>query len=254
MAQVYAGCLLERLPSPHSTLFAPQEGREPISFFEYAPRTPYPSLATLARFRKQVKAPVEIALVAPKAMLGSPRGPLRPGKELDEAVDWLTRVADILKAFAIVLPTGAELTPGERDKNLLADFVKRLGVKGARVVIAPRGLWEPEDAAPFAAKIGAIYGFDPFEHDAPPGELVYGRVKPMGARSRLSEGLLLQVAERMARAERGYVSIESDSAVRDMKRLQQAIAGVELDDDDLEDDEEYADEELDAEELDGDEP
>jgi hypothetical protein len=253
MAQVFAGCLLERLPSPHSTLFAPARGA-PISFFEFAPRPPYPTFSTLARFRKQVKTPLDIALVAPRAMLGGERGPLRPGPELDKSVDWLTRVADILGAFAIVVASGAELTPGERDRSLLTAFVARLKVKGAQVVIAPRGLWEPEDAAPFAAKIGAIYGFDPLEHDAPPGEIVYARVRPMGARPRLTEGHLLQIAERMAGAQRGYVAVESDSAVRDMRRLAQAIEGYEpvAEDDDELDEELELDEEGESEDEAGD--
>lgn len=240
MTQVTVGCLLERLPSPRSALFVGR-GEEPaaLTFFEYAPRPPLPTYATLARFRKRVSADVQIALVAPRGTFMTPKGPMRPSPELDAGVEWLTRVADILKAFAIVLPTGSELTPGERDRTLLAAFVARLRTKVPTVVIAPRGLWEPEEAAPFAASMGAVYGFDPLEHDAPSGELVYARVKPMGVKSRLSEGHLTQIAERLRGHPRAYVAVESETMLRDMKRLRTVVSGLaeldELDDEEFDD-------------------
>ena len=110
MGHVFPGCLLARLPSPNSALLAPRDGAPPqLSFFEYAPRAPLPTYATLARYRKQLKSDVKISLVAPKSTFSSARGCMRPGPELDQGVEWLTRVADILGAFAIVLPTGLVL-------------------------------------------------------------------------------------------------------------------------------------------------
>jgi hypothetical protein len=239
MADVFAGCLLDRLPSARALSAA--------RFFEYAPRPPLPTLATLARIRKQATAWPQISLVAPRSTWTTQRGPMRPGPELEAGIDWLTRVSDILSAFAIVLSTGADLTTGERDGELLASFVERLRPTGRTIVIAPRGLWEPEHGVPFAERIGAVYGFDPLEHDAPEGTpLVYGRVRPMGARPRLTEGHLAQIAERMqgAECERAYVSIESDSCVRDAKRLSKALAELEgLTPDDDEDDEEEEEDE-----------
>lgn len=218
MAHVLAGCLLERFPGPRALAR--------LGFFEYAPRPPLPTFATLARLRKQAVAWPQVALVAPRSCWSSARGAMRPGPELDTGLDWLTRVADILESFAIVLATGAELTTGERDRSLLASVVERLRATGRTLVIAPRGLWEPEHAQPFAAKIGAVYGFDPLEHEAPPGELVYARVRPMGARPRLTEGHLAQIAERVTRAAavRGYVSIESEQCARDAARLGRQLA------------------------------
>ena len=245
MADVFAGCLLERLPSSRALSAA--------RFFEYGPRPPLPTLATLARIRKQNTVWPQIALVAPKSTWTTQRGPMRPGPELEAGIDWLTRVSDILSAFAIVLATGAELTTGERDGELLASFVERLRPTGRAIVIAPRGLWEPEHAVPFAERIGATYGFDPLEHDAPEGTLVYGRVRPMGARPRLTEGHIAQIAERIdaAACERAYVSLESDQCVRESKRLSNQIAELaglapdaadeEHEDDDAEEDEEDED-------------
>lgn len=247
MADVLAGCLLDRLPNPRALAAA--------RFFEYAPRLPLPTLATLARIRKQASARgdeskgtaawPQIALVAPRSTWTTPRGPLRAGPELDAGVEWLTRVSDILSAFAIVLATGAELSTGARDRDLLASFVERLKPTGRTIVIAPRGLWEPEHAVPFAAQIGALYGFDPLEHDAPDGDTIYARVRPMGARPRLTDGHLAQIAERLTNADctTAYVAIESDQCIRETKRLHVQLADL----DDLADDEDADDEDTDDE-------
>lgn len=242
MSEVFAGCLLERLPHPRGALALP--------FFEFAPRPPLPTFATLARYRKQFTNNLpKIALVAPKGTWQTPRGAMRPGVEVDAGIDWLNRVSDILGAFAVVLATGAELTTGERDQDLLNSFAERLKPGGRRIVVAPRGLWEPEQAIPFAAKSGTIYGFDPLEHDAPPGAFVYARVKPMGARPRLTEGAMAQIAERIAMSgcEEAYVCVESERAVADRKRLTVALnEGLEaaaLMTDDEEDEEDSEDEE-----------
>jgi hypothetical protein len=218
MADFFAGCLLDRLPGPR--------GHSPKRFYEFAPRNPLPTLGTLARFRKQASGWPQLSLVAPKSSWHTPKGALRPGAELDAGVDWITRVSDIVSAFAIVIATGAELTTGERDRELLANFVERLKPTGRTIVIAPRGLWDPEHATPFAAQIGAVYGFDPMEHDAPEGELVYGRVRPMGARPRLTPGHLAQIAERIvaAGAERAFVAIESEQCAKETKRLTLEVA------------------------------
>ncbi|HEX5660268.1 MAG TPA: hypothetical protein VFX59_23900 [Polyangiales bacterium] len=251
MAEFFAGCLLDRLPGPR--------GQHPQRFYEFAPRQPLPSLGTLARFRKQATKWPQLSLVAPKTTWTTPKGPLRPGAELDAGVDWLTRVSDIVSAFAIVIATGAELTTGDRDRELLANFVERLKPTGRTLVIAPRGLWEPEHGAPFAAQIGAVYGFDPLEHEAPEGALLYGRVRPMGARPRLTPGHLAQIAERVvaAGAERSFIAIESEQCSKESKRLAQelseqaelAVSEVDDEDDEEEDsvDEEESEEEEDEE-------
>lgn len=217
MSDVFAGCLVERLPHPKAASKLP--------FFEFAPRLPLPTLATLARYKKQLKKPANIALVAPRSTWMTPRGAMRAGAEVDAGIDWLTRASDILGAFAIVLATGAELTTGERDQERLAAFAARLAPTGRKIIIAPRGLWEPEQAIPFALKTGTIYGFDPMEHDAPGGSFLYARVKPMGARPRLTQGALAQIGERIAVSgcEQAYVCVDSERSFADMKRLAIAL-------------------------------
>jgi hypothetical protein len=253
MGHVFPGCTLARLPSPHSALLVSKEGRAaPLAFFEYAPRAPLPTLATLARYKKQLKSEVKISLVAPKSTFTSPKGCMRPGPELDQGLDYLTRVSDILGAFAIVLPTGADLTPGARDRGLLAAFVERLKPTGRKIVIAPRGVWDEEDAAAFASSIGAVYAFDALEHDAPSGDLIYARVRPMGARPRLTEGYIMMIAERLLKASEAYVSIDSENPIRDLKRLSAALEGMELGPDEEEEEEDDDDEDEDDEDKEDD--
>jgi uncharacterized protein YecE (DUF72 family) len=218
MGDILTGGTFARLPNPKIAAA--------LRFFEYAPKPPLPSLATLARFAKQLPGPLRCALVAPRDTWLTSKGPLRPGPELDAGFDWLKRASDILRATAIVLPTAAELTTGERDSALLAAFVERLKKTERLVVVAPRGLWEAEHGVAFAQKADCVYGFDPLEDDAPKGEVVYARIRPMGARPRLTEGHLAQIAERLLRAQANlsYVAVESDQAARDARRLHKALS------------------------------
>jgi hypothetical protein len=108
-----------------------------------------------------------------------------------------------------------------------------------------------------------VYAFDPLEDDAPEGAVVYARVRPMGARPRLTDGHLAQIAERLLRAsaELTFVAIESEQAPRDARRLSKMLAevGADLatnfelseDEDEASDEDESGDEE-DTERVDGD--
>lgn len=234
MAEIFAGGTLARLPSPKTAAA--------LRFFEFAPKPPLPTLATLARFGKQLSEKTRCALVAPRSAWSTSKGPLRPGPELEAGIDWIKRVSDILRARAIVLPTAAELSTGERDRALLAAFVERLKPTGRVIVVAPRGLWEAEHGSAFARQVGCVYGFDPLEDEPPEGDLVYARVRPMGARPRLTDGHLAQIAERLlqAQAELAYVAIESEQSPRDGRRLSKMLNELrdELPDDSEEDEDE----------------
>ena len=106
-----------------------------LRFFEYAPKPPLSTLATLARIGKQLNDKTGLSLVCPKSSWLTPKGAMRKGPELDAGIDWVTRVSDILRARVIVIATGAELTTGERDRSLLAEFVERLRPTGRILVV-----------------------------------------------------------------------------------------------------------------------
>jgi hypothetical protein len=217
MTVLHVGFVVDRPPGPRLA--------ERMSFFELSPRAPIPKLATLAKYGKSRKpSSPKLAFVAPRSAWLTPQGPMRPGKELDAGIDWLLRASDASGSFAIVLATGAEITVGERDRELAAKFIERLKPSGRQIVFAPRGLWQLEQAAPFARSLGVSYGFDPLEEDAPGGDIAYARVRPMGARSRLSDGHLLKILERVISSPEAYVSFESEQGMRSAKRLLQLAA------------------------------
>lgn len=230
-----------------------------LNFAEILPRAPLPKAATLRRFRNSLPDEFRCALVTPRTAVVSSRGALRFDAGLESGLAWFVEAADALRADLVVLDTGAELTTGPRDRELLARYVERLPrPEGRTIVWAPGGLWEPEEAIAQANALGMVYGFDPLESDAPDGPLVYARLRAMGGRSKFSEDMLLTATEVLLRsgAEDVYVAIDSPRATREAARLRALVGQVAEElaaeaDEDLEDDEDW-DEDEDLEDEDED--
>src|SRR6185295_14032077 len=117
--------------------------------------------------------------------------------KLEQGVAWLSATVRALQPRFLVLPTPHDLTPGQRDRDLLAAYVEKANEwRGAtKLVWSPTGLWEPDVAAVFAAKLGVICAFDPLESAAPPGELAYARLLAVGNRSRFGESVLADLVD-----------------------------------------------------------
>lgn len=224
MTRIHAGATLDRPPGP--------KYRSALRFAEIALGAPLPRVATLARWREALGDDMELGLVAPRPTLVSPRGPLRLDDDLEDAVGWLLEAADALAVRALVFPTGAEVTTGQRDRDRLAAYFDRIPeVEGRLRVWAPAGLWEPDMAEAHARALGLVYGFDPLEAPVPAGPVAYGRLRAIGARRRFGEGLLFEVQDRLQAcgAEEAYVTIESPRSFREAVALQQAIDGADDD-------------------------
>ncbi len=220
MTLLHAGAQLERAPGRRYI--------ESLGFAELALRPPFPRRATLAQWRERLPAGFRIALVAPRATFISRAGAMRPDPDLDAAFEWLVHAADALSACAIVVPTGAEITTGQRDWGRLEAWFGRLPrTEGRTLVWAPAGLWEPPTATRQAERLGVVYGFDPLEATPPPGPILYGRLRSMGERRRFGEGLLYDVLDCIAgsEAQEAYVAIASPRAMREAQRLQQMASG-----------------------------
>lgn len=223
MTVLHIGALLERPPGPKYL--------ERLAFAEIAPPVPLPKVATLARWRESLPSGFVCALVAPGAVLASERGLLRLDDELREGIDWLRRAVEAVGARAVVVPTGSHLTTGQRDRDVLAAYIDELGLVGTEceVVWAPDGLWEPEDAIPFARKLGLRYAFDPLEADVlPDEELLYARLRAIGGRQRFSEGMLLDVFERLLEtgAEEIFIAMQSSRSFREATKLVELATSV----------------------------
>lgn len=228
----HVGATLDRYPGP--------KYQKSLHFAELSFRGPRPRPATLARSRREGRDTMRVAVVAPRDTLLDAQGTMRI-ENLAEGIEWLKRAADALEAVAIVLPTGRELTPGQRDRDRLRAYVDALGRPSGRAIVwSPAGLWERESAESFANKLGLVLAFDPLEDDAPAGAVGYARLRAIGARSRISTGMLASAAAKMleARYASSYLAIDSATSFRDAKNLQALVAGAlreaeSEDDDDL---------------------
>jgi hypothetical protein len=111
-------------------------------------------------------------------------------------------------------------------------------------------VWTPEDAEAFADEIGVALVRDLGQADAPDSPVVYTRLRALGQQSRISQGTIERIAERLEDAEEVYVVVEGRGAPGVARRLR-AELGLNAQRFDDEDDD--AEQPEDAEEGDGDE-
>ena len=70
MGDIFVGGTLTRLPNPKTAAA--------LRFFEFAPKPPLPTLATVARFGKQVSEQVRCTLVCPRSTWMTSKEPCVP--------------------------------------------------------------------------------------------------------------------------------------------------------------------------------
>jgi hypothetical protein len=214
MTLIHAGALIDRAPGP-KYLAA-------LHFAEIAPAEPLPRAATLEKWREVLPDGFACSFVVPPAARNSERGAFRFDDAMTAAFDWSVRAADALGARFVVLPTGSEITTGQRDRDLLAAWIERFGSKPERrIVWHPTGLWDREIAAPFARKLGVILGFDPLGDEPPAEPVLYARLRAIGMRSRFDETMLLDVLDALqsSDADEAWVAIDSVRSFKEAARL-----------------------------------
>lgn len=214
MTVIHAGALLDRGPgAPYVAAFR---------FAEIAPAEPLPRAGTLERWRETIPEGFVTSFVVPSAARKSAKGAFRFDDEMTAAFEWAVRAAEILRARFVVVPTGSELTTGQRDRDLLSAWVERFGATTERrIVWHPTGLWDREIALPFARKLGVLLAFDPLEAEPPAGPLLYARLRAIGLRTRFDETMLLDVLDALqsSDAEEAFIAIESGRAIKEASRL-----------------------------------
>lgn len=217
MTAIHAGAVLDRAPGPKYL--------EALGFAEIAPAEPLPKASTVARWREQLPDGFVTSFVVPAPARRSARGAFRFDDAMRAALDWARESADALGARFVVVPTGRELTTGQRDRDLLAAWIEAFAApEGRRVVWHPSGLWDPELALPFARKLDVTLAFDPLESEPPAGDaLLYGRLRAIGARSRFNETLLFHIVDALSEsgADEAFVAIESPRSFKEASRLAQ---------------------------------
>jgi uncharacterized protein YecE (DUF72 family) len=219
---IHAGAVLDRPPGPKYT--------SSLHFAELAFPGALPKTSTLARFRAAVPKGFLCALAIPQSCLRGAAGPLRMDEQLEGHLGWISDAAEALDARALVVPTPPEVTPGQRDRDRLAAYFARLPRKDGRdVVWAPRGLWEREEIERLAGREGVLAAFDPLEDPIPAGATLYARLRTIGARSRISSGMLVDLVDRLGEAEatEAFVVISSPRSFKEAAALQAVAAGQE---------------------------
>jgi uncharacterized protein YecE (DUF72 family) len=212
--QLLSGALLERPPGPKYTA--------ELGFAEFAPQNPLPKPSTLTKWRKALPEGFEVALRAPEAAWNSLEGPLRAGAALDAGLQWLGGAVAALEPSLLVIPTGATITTGARDRQRLRDYFSRLPrPDGLTIVWRPTGLWEPDAVQSMAKTLSAVGGFDAVDDPVPDAPLVYGALLAEGLRRSFSHAQLLDVADKLQRsgAERAYVTVDSPQSFREARLL-----------------------------------
>lgn len=210
MTRIHAGATVERPPGDKYV--------RTLHFAELTFPSSWPKPATLHKWREKVGPDLQVAVVAPRAALCSEAGPLRWDDELEARFAWYLEALEALDAMAIV-PTGSELSTSRKDRERLSDLFGRIPDTRRRVW-APSGIWNDEEAHPFARKLGVTPAFDPLADDSPGGATAYVRLKALGGRQRFSEGILHELLDALEGFEEAFVAIESQRSFDEAVRLQ----------------------------------
>lgn len=177
---------------------------EAVTVAEVCLRPPLPRPATLKRHRHTRGAGGVLALrLAPSLLRGEARAQGGLGADLEESLRWALRASDALAPKALVVPTGPQLTPGMRGRELLRAMVSELraglGEDGDTpwLVWEPHGPWELERAVEVASALSLVCAFDPLHEARPAGGRAYGRVQALGERTSLSDASLEDAVDAM---------------------------------------------------------
>jgi uncharacterized protein YecE (DUF72 family) len=175
---------------------------------------PGPSVATLKRWRKSVPPHFAFTVVA-----GPELAALRPGEALDKARTVASSLADVLEARNILLPTPAEVTPSAVWRDRLARVTEGFRRDVTNLVWEPRGVWEVEDAAVLARKLGLVLAVDAARDPVPVGPVAYSRLRAMGETRSFGPSALERVIQAIGARRDAFVVFETDGALAECKLL-----------------------------------
>src|SRR5262249_28013620 len=143
LGKIYIGAALKTTPG------AAYKAR--FRFAELALQSPLPRPSTMARWRSHAPHDFHFSLLVPREPVSSKSGPLRLDDRLERNLEWLRAARDALKVRALVVATHSSVTPGQRDRDLLARYFERLPQDhGCKIVWSPSGIWDPWDALNYA--------------------------------------------------------------------------------------------------------
>src|SRR5580658_6050158 len=179
-----------------------------------------PSLTTLKRWRKAVPPHFAFTVVA-----GPELAALRPGEALDKGRALVAAAADVLEARSILLPTPAEVTPSAVWRERLARVAEGFLRDVTNLVWEPRGVWEIEDAAVLARKLGLVLAVDAARDPVPAGPVAYARLRALGETRSYGTSALERVVRAIGPRRDAYVVFETDKALVEAKALRRIAQG-----------------------------
>lgn len=169
---------------------------------------------------------------------------LEAGAEVERELAQSLAAAKALAAGFLVLRTEPSVMPSARTRRLLAELVEKLP-REHRLAWEPRGLWEVEDAERIAEDLDVVLVRDVSREPAPPGPVLYTRLRALG-RSSISQDALERAIVAMEDRELACVVLGGDGAARAAASLRELITELGLGSSD-DDDEEELDEDEDDE-------
>jgi uncharacterized protein YecE (DUF72 family) len=171
-----------------------------------------PSVATLRRWRKAV--PPHFAFT----VIGSPAlASLRPGEALEQGKAHAKTFADILQARCVLLSTPADVTPSAVWRDRLARVADGFLRDVTSLVWEPHGVWEVEDAAVLANRLGVVLAVDAARDPVPHGPVAYVRLRALGETRSFGPSSLERVVQAVGARRDAFVVLETDGALAECK-------------------------------------
>src|SRR5439155_18521563 len=125
----------------------------------------------------------------------------------------------------IVISTPPEVTPAAVWRDRLKRVIDKLPRDVTLVVWEPHGLWETDDAAALAKKLGVILAVDASRDPVPEGQIAYVRLRALGETRSFGPSALERVVESIGPRRDAYVVLETTSALTECKTLRRIAQG-----------------------------
>src|SRR5882762_3671701 len=131
-----------------------------------------PKPATLRAWRRKVPPSFVFSVVFPKAVCE-----LKPTPLLDSGLEHALAVAREVEARCLVIATPPSITPTDLNRKRLTSLVDRIPHDAVTLAWEPRGIWEVDEAAELADKLGIVLVVDAAREQAPKGAIAYFRLR-----------------------------------------------------------------------------
>jgi len=190
-----------------------------------APGADAPAAATLRKWRKAVPPHFAFSVVAGPGLAN-----LKSGEAFERDVAFALSAVDALEARILLLQTPAEVTPSALWRERLARAIERFPRDVTHIAWEPRGVWEVDDAAVLAKKLGIVLAVDAARDPVPVGPVAYVRLRALGETRSFGPSALEHVVRAIGPRRDAFVIFETESALGECKvlrKLAQAPAGSE---------------------------